>query len=132
MNRGKLLWSIAPEILPKLPLFTSATGPGKNCGVLVAFRKSVRKIMLRRSPIRLFLMIDASRLRIACLRTDDSRDDQVCSTNAGRTVHTGCSPERQPRVVPFGSCVQVLNQRSSVGSERRGLTPVGTALAGKF
>src|SRR5579885_1491124 len=130
MNRGRLLCVTAPAMRPKLGLFTSATGPLKNWGVLAAFRKSQRTSTLYRSPILLFLISEASRFRIGGRRIEESREDQVWSWNGCRMVHTGCSPERQPRVVPFGSSVQVLNQRSSVRFERRGLTPVGTALKG--
>src|SRR6478672_2265907 len=130
MNLGRLLCATAPAMRPKLPLFTSVTGPLKNCAVLVAFRKSQRTSRLYRSLMRLFLIRDASRLRTPPRRTDDKRDDHVCNWNGCRISQTGCSPERQPRVDPFGSCVHVLNQRSRVRLESLGSPPVGTAPGG--
>src|SRR2546422_10989474 len=79
----------------------------------------------------LFFITDASRFRIPGTLTLAKRVGQVRTVNGCRIVHTGCSPETHPRVVPLASSVHVLNQRSSVRSERRGLTPVGTALAGE-
>src|SRR5262249_16752223 len=132
MKRGRLLWSMTPAIWPKLGLFTLVSGPPKNCGVFVAFRKSVRKMILKRSPILLYFITETSRLRMGGSRTDDSRVDQVWNVNGCRIVHTGVSLPRQFLVVLSASWVQVLNQRSKLRLLIRGLAPVEAALAGKF
>src|ERR1700761_7158583 len=109
MKRGRLLWSMAPAISPKLALFTSEIGPLKNCGELKALMKSVRKIRATFSVSWLFFMMEMSELCTPGRRTLESRVFQVWNVYAGRTVHAGCSLPLQSSVVPFASCVHELN-----------------------
>src|SRR5665213_1298959 len=125
MKRGRLLWSIAPAIFPKLPLFTSETGPLKNCAELRELMKSVRKSKSNRCVIWIAFMTDISTLCTPGLRTVVSRVGQVCSVCAPRTAQTGVSLPTQFRVAPPANSVHVLNHRAKPGFDKAGL-PIGT------